>query len=88
MTTMRIKGLSTLFFRHKGQKKKGNKRYGFVDPKQQLRAHIDQLPLDKQREFVTTALQLIVQRTMTSDMIGRSSNHDSRRPHSDSPVLH
>jgi hypothetical protein len=33
------------------------------DPKHVLRAHIDQLPLHKQRQFVATALQLIAERT-------------------------
>ncbi len=34
-----------------------------ADPKQVLRAHIDQLPLEKQHEFVATAFQLIAART-------------------------
>jgi hypothetical protein len=34
-----------------------------VDPKQVLRAHIDQLSADKQREFVASAFQLIAART-------------------------
>jgi hypothetical protein len=38
-----------------------------VDPKQALRAHIDQLPPEKQREFVASALQLIAKRTAMSD---------------------
>lgn len=34
-----------------------------VDPKQVLRAHINQLPPEKQREFIASALQLIAERT-------------------------
>jgi len=30
-----------------------------VDPKQALRAHVDQLPIEKQREFVAAAFQLL-----------------------------
>ena len=30
-----------------------------VDPKQLLRAHVDQMPVEKQREFVVAALQLL-----------------------------
>jgi hypothetical protein len=33
-----------------------------VDPKELLRAHVYQLPPDKQREFVAVALQLIAKR--------------------------
>ena len=35
----------------------------YVDPKQVLRAHVDQLPVEKQREFAKSALQLIAERT-------------------------
>lgn len=42
-------------------------RYSSIDDKQLLRTHIDRLPLDKQREFVATALQLIAERTGMSD---------------------
>ncbi len=38
-----------------------------VDPKQALRAHVDLLPPQKQREFVASALQLIAKRTATSE---------------------
>ena len=38
------------------------KRYSNVDDKQILRANIEQLPLDKQREFVSAAFQLIGKR--------------------------
>jgi hypothetical protein len=34
-----------------------------LDPKQRLRAHIDQLPIEKQLEFVDLALHLIEERT-------------------------
>lgn len=30
-----------------------------VDPKQALRAHVEQLPVEKQQEFVAAALQLL-----------------------------
>ncbi len=42
-----------------------------VDPKQLLRAHVDQLPLEKQRAFVAAAFQLIAARTDTSDAMMR-----------------
>lgn len=38
-----------------------------VDPKQVLRAHIDQLPLGRQREFVAIAFQLIAARPNTNE---------------------
>jgi hypothetical protein len=38
-----------------------------VDPKQVLRAHIDQLPVEKQREFITSAFQLMAERTRISE---------------------
>jgi hypothetical protein len=38
-----------------------------VDPKQVLRTYVEQLPLDKQREFIESAFQLIAQRTDMSD---------------------
>ena len=34
-----------------------------LDPKQSLRAHVDQLPIEKQLEFVDLALHLIENRT-------------------------
>ncbi len=34
-----------------------------VDSKQALRAHVDRLPSDKQREFIAVAFQLIGERT-------------------------
>jgi hypothetical protein len=49
-----------------------------VDPKQVLRAHIDQLPLYKQREFVATAFQLIAERTGMSDAEIRASYQQAR----------
>jgi hypothetical protein len=49
-----------------------------VDPKQVLRAHIDQLPLDKQREFVATAFQLIAKRTGISDAEIKASSQQAR----------
>jgi hypothetical protein len=44
-----------------------------VDPKQVLRAHIDQLPLERQREFVITAFQLIAARPNMGETEGRTS---------------
>lgn len=38
-----------------------------VDPKQALRAHVDQLPLNEQRAFVAAAFQLIASRTKTNE---------------------
>lgn len=38
-----------------------------VDPKQALRAHVDRLPPNKQREFITSAFQLIAKRTSMSE---------------------
>jgi hypothetical protein len=43
-----------------------------VDPKQLLRAHVDQLPVEKQHEFVAAALQLLGDRIDLSK-IGRVS---------------
>jgi hypothetical protein len=37
------------------------------DPKQVLRAHIDRLPPEKQREFIASALQLMAERTRMSE---------------------
>jgi hypothetical protein len=37
-------------------------RTGKLSPKEALRAHIDQLSLEKQREFIAAALQLIIAR--------------------------
>jgi hypothetical protein len=39
-----------------------------VDHKQVLRAYVDQLPLDKQREFVSLAFQLIAARSGMSQV--------------------
>ncbi len=44
-----------------------------VDPKQVLRAHIDQLSLDRQREFVAIAFQLIAARSNMSEAESRTS---------------
>ncbi len=44
-----------------------------VDPKQVLRAHVDQLPVEKQREFVASAFQLIAERTGTREAEIRAS---------------
>ena len=43
-----------------------------VDPKQALRAHIDMLPVEKQREFVAAAFQLLGDRIDLSK-VGRVS---------------
>jgi hypothetical protein len=43
-----------------------------VDPKQLLRAHVDQLPVEKQHEFVAAAFQLLGDRIDLSK-IGRVS---------------
>ena len=34
-----------------------------ADPKEVLRAHVDRLPPDKQREFIASAFQLIAKRS-------------------------
>jgi hypothetical protein len=52
--------------------------HGVVDPKQRLRAHIDQLPLAKQREFVATALKLIALRTTTHHGTSTAGYRDAR----------
>ncbi len=44
-----------------------------VDPKQVLRAHIDQLPLGRQREFVAIAFQMIAARPNMSEAESRTS---------------
>jgi hypothetical protein len=36
-----------------------------VDPKQLLRAHVEQMPIEKQLEFVETALELLGNRKYT-----------------------
>jgi hypothetical protein len=46
-----------------------------VDPKQVLRAHIDQLPEEKQREFVAAAFQLLGDRIDLSK-VGRGSESE------------
>jgi hypothetical protein len=43
-----------------------------VDPKQLLRAHVEQLPLEKQVAFVEAAFQLIAARTATNEANSRS----------------
>jgi hypothetical protein len=48
-----------------------------VDPKQLLRSHIDQLPIEKQREFVATAFQLLGDRIDLSK-VGRVSKPELR----------
>ena len=42
-----------------------------VDPKQLLRAHVEQLPVEKQQEFVAAAFQLLGDRIDLSK-VGRS----------------
>ncbi len=44
-----------------------------VDPKQLLRAHIDQLPIEKQHEFITLAFRLIAERTDKHEAERRAS---------------
>jgi hypothetical protein len=46
-----------------------------VDPKQVLRSHIDQLPEEKQREFVAVAFQLLGDRIDLSK-VGRGSESE------------
>ena len=46
-----------------------------VDPKQALRAHVEQLPIEKQREFVATAFQLLGDRIDLSK-VGRVSKSE------------
>jgi hypothetical protein len=43
-----------------------------VDPKQLLRAHVEQLPVEKQREFVEAAFQLMGDRIDLSK-VGRTT---------------
>jgi hypothetical protein len=50
-----------------------------VDPKQVLRAHVDRLPPDKQREFIAVAFQLIAKRTDMSEPETRASYHQFRQ---------
>lgn len=38
------------------------RRYNYLDTKEALRVHVDHLSLDKQREFVAVALQLMADR--------------------------
>ena len=40
-----------------------------VDPKQLLRAHVEQLPIEKQREFVVEALRLLAQRDRSGRVV-------------------
>lgn len=47
-----------------------------VDPKQLLRAHVDQLPVEQQREFVAAAFQLLGDRIDLSK-IGRTSKPEA-----------
>lgn len=46
-----------------------------VDPKQALRSHIEQLPVEQQREFVAAAFQLLGDRIDLSK-IGRVSKQE------------
>jgi hypothetical protein len=46
-------------------------RVSSIDPKQTLRAHVDQLPLDQQHEFVSLALRLIATRTDIDDDVNK-----------------
>jgi hypothetical protein len=46
-----------------------------VDPKQALRAHIEQMPVEKQQEFVLAAFQLLGDRIDLSK-IGRQSKRE------------
>jgi len=46
-----------------------------VDPKQLLRSHVDQLPVEKQREFVEAAFQLLGDRIDLSK-IGRRTESE------------
>jgi hypothetical protein len=49
-----------------------------VDPKQVLRKYVDQLPPDKQREFIASAFQLITKRTSMHDAEIRANYQQSR----------
>lgn len=48
-----------------------------LSPKDALRAHVDHLPLDKQYEFVLTALNLIAQRPSSSSSPSAVGNRAS-----------
>jgi hypothetical protein len=50
-----------------------------VDPKQVLRTYVDQLPPDKQREFIASAFQLIAERTGMSDAEIRTNYQQLRQ---------
>jgi hypothetical protein len=54
-------------------------RCNVADPKKILRAHIDQLPLEKQRDFVLTALQLIAERTNLQQDMSIGGYHPIRQ---------
>ncbi len=43
-----------------------------VDPKQVLRAHVNQLPMEKQQAFIASAFQLIAARDGTNEAKIRS----------------
>jgi hypothetical protein len=44
------------------------------DPRKNLRAHVDQLPIEQQREFVALAFQLIVARLDASNARDRTGH--------------
>jgi len=50
-----------------------------VDPKQVLRAYVNQLPPHKQREFIASAFQLIAERTGMNEAETRTSYQQSRQ---------
>jgi hypothetical protein len=50
-----------------------------VDPKQVLRKYVDQLPPDKQREFIASAFQLIDERTRMSNVEIRANYQQPRQ---------
>ncbi len=50
-----------------------------VDHKEVLRAYIAQLPVDKQREFVATAFQLMAERTGMSEAKSKPSYQQPRQ---------
>lgn len=45
-----------------------------VDPKQLLRVHVEQMPVEKQLEFVETALQLMAERPYTLNRISATTS--------------
>ncbi len=50
-----------------------------VDHKEVLRAYIAQLPVDKQREFVATAFQLMAERTAKSKPSYQQPRHEVKQ---------